>query len=104
MVIVLPATTENATGGAGDDAITGNVLNNKLIGNAGQDVIIGGEGNDKIEGGVGNDNLTGGLGADTLVYTHADAAEDIDNQLGFATGGDGNDTIAFFESSKGRLR
>ena len=35
-------------------------------------------------------------GADTLVYVNAASGEDIDNQLGFAKGGDGADSIGFF--------
>ena len=88
---------ENATGGAGNDTLIGNGLNNTLIGNDGVDFIDGFTGNDFIEGGAGNDLLTGGAGADTLSYKNAPSGEEIDNQLGFASGGDGEDSIAFFE-------
>ena len=88
---------ENVTGGSGNDTIIGNGLNNTLLGNDGVDAIDGFTGNDFIEGGAGNDLLTGGLGADTISYKNAPSGEEIDNQLGFASGGDGEDSIAFFE-------
>ena len=50
---------ENATGGAGDDQITGNNLANTLL---------GGGGNDRLEGGLGNDRVEGGSGADIFVF------------------------------------
>lgn len=88
---------ENVIGGSGSDTICGNVLGNVLTGGDGNDTILGFGGNDKIEGGLGNDNMDGGAGADTLSFVNAPSGEDIDNQLGFATGGDGEDSIAFFE-------
>jgi Ca2+-binding RTX toxin-like protein len=90
---------ENAIGGSGGDTVIGNTLNNKLQGNDGADSVQGLGGNDRIEGGLGNDLLdttAGNTGADTLVYVNAASGEDIDNQLGFAKGGDGADSIGFF--------
>ena len=46
---------ENATGGAGDDQITGNNLANTLLGGGGADRLGGGLGNDRVEGGAGAD-------------------------------------------------
>jgi Ca2+-binding RTX toxin-like protein len=117
---------ENAIGGAGDDELNGNSLYNTIVGNdgvdiitgqdggdklsggAGNDEVLGGNGNDAIEGGLGDDTLDGGDGADTLLYNHAPhvaghakKGETIDNQLGFASGGDGQDSIGFFEIVKG---
>ena len=66
---------ENATGGSGNDTITGNYLGNVLSGNAGADSINGAAGSDTIYGGDGNDILDGDTGADTIY------------------GGAGNDTI-----------
>ncbi|MCF6232297.1 MAG: M57 family metalloprotease [Rhodobacteraceae bacterium] len=57
---------EDATGGAGDDDITGNDLANLLLGQAGRDVIHGGHGDDTLNGGLGGDILRGELGADRL--------------------------------------
>jgi Ca2+-binding RTX toxin-like protein len=92
---------ENAIGGAGSDTLIGNVRNNVLTGNAGDDFIDGEEGNDTIEGNAGNDTMIGGNGADTLVFIHAPSGEEIDTQLGFASGGDGEDAVTFFEIVKG---
>src|SRR5581483_4732151 len=93
---------ENALGGAGDDGLFGNALGNTLMGNDGFDTIDGFGGNDFVDGGLGNDLLDtalGNTGADTLTFRDVTAGmggEDIDNQLGFATGPDGQDTIGFF--------
>lgn len=57
---------EDAIGGAGDDAITGNRLANRLDGGRGEDTINGGEGRDVLIGGHGNDSLSGHAGDDRL--------------------------------------
>ncbi|MFM7408757.1 MAG: M10 family metallopeptidase C-terminal domain-containing protein [Cuspidothrix sp.] len=57
---------ENATGGAGNDRLTGNTLSNLLIGANGNDQLQGLAGNDTLEGGAGNDTLNDGSGNDTL--------------------------------------
>ncbi|SFR96669.1 M10 family metallopeptidase C-terminal domain-containing protein [Sphingomonas jatrophae] len=57
---------ENATGGAGNDALLGNSAKNVLTGNAGNDALLGREGNDRLYGGAGEDTLTGGTGLDLL--------------------------------------
>jgi Ca2+-binding RTX toxin-like protein len=88
---------EDATGGSGNDTLTGSAISNVLIGGAGFDIISAGGGNDFVEGGAGNDTLTGGTGADFLSYVNAPSGEVIDLQLGFASGGDGDDAIGFFE-------
>lgn len=88
---------ENATGGSGNDALTGNPISNVLLGNAGLDTLAADGGNDFVEGGAGNDSLAGGSGADFLSYVNAPSGEVIDMQLGFASGGDGDDAIGFFE-------
>lgn len=51
---------DNATGGAGNDALVGNAIANALK---------GGGGNDTITGGAGNDAINGGSGTDTAVYS-----------------------------------
>jgi Ca2+-binding RTX toxin-like protein len=56
---------ENATGGSGNDTITGNSVANALN---------GGAGNDKIYGCGGNDVLTGGLGNDSFYFNTAPSA------------------------------
>ncbi|MBE9219569.1 Calx-beta domain-containing protein [Dolichospermum flos-aquae] len=55
---------ENATGGTGNDRLTGNALNNTLNGGDGNDQLQGLGGNDTLWGGAGNDILNGGLGND----------------------------------------
>src|SRR5581483_8857803 len=96
---------ENAIGGSGDDTIAGNVLGNVLTGGDGFDTIDGYGGNDTLEGGLGNDLLDTGAacnvpgcntGADTVSFVYFTGGEDIDNQLGFATGPDGQDSLGFF--------
>lgn len=57
---------EAATGGAGDDKITGNQVDNVLIGRGGSDTISGGAGHDVIHGHGGEDWLYGGAGGDEL--------------------------------------
>lgn len=60
---------ENATGGVGNDRITGNQAANVLTGGVGNDVLTGGLGNDTLNGGVGSDTFNGGDGVDTAVFT-----------------------------------
>jgi len=62
------ATIENATGGSGDDAITGSAAANVLNGGAGIDAILAGGGNDIIIGGAGDDTMNGGAGNDNFVF------------------------------------
>jgi Ca2+-binding RTX toxin-like protein len=62
-------TIEDATGGAGNDAIIGNDAANRLVGNAGIDALSGGGGDDTLLGGAGKDTLSGGAGSDLFRYT-----------------------------------
>lgn len=55
---------ENATGGSGDDSLTGNQAANRLI---------GGAGNDRLHGLGGADTLIGGKGADVFVFCDCDS-------------------------------
>ena len=50
---------ENAVGGNGNDALTGNGVGNHLNGRNGNDSLFGGGGNDYMIGGSGNDRLLG---------------------------------------------
>ncbi|MFN6482143.1 MULTISPECIES: M10 family metallopeptidase C-terminal domain-containing protein [unclassified Nostoc] len=59
---------ENATGGTGNDSLTGNTLNNTLIGGDGNDQLQGLVGNDTLVGGNGNDTLAGGVGNDKYLF------------------------------------
>ena len=55
---------ENATGGSGDDTITGNFLNNTITGGDGDDTIDGGDGGGDGGGGDGGDGGGGDGGGD----------------------------------------
>src|SRR5262249_56988091 len=57
------ANFENATGGAGNDALTGNAADNVLVGGAGDDTLDGRAGTDTLDGGSGTDV---GLNGETL--------------------------------------
>ncbi len=46
---------ENATGGIGNDTITGDARTNVLMGLGGDDILTGGGGNDILDGGAGTD-------------------------------------------------
>lgn len=73
---------ENATGGAGNDTLTGNDAANLLQGGAGADSLTGGKGADTLMGGDGDDTLAGdsatndngsdvlqgGTGSDTYIW------------------------------------
>ena len=52
---------ENASGGNGNDQITGNAAANILQGGAGNDTLFGGGGNDTLDGGAGIDTASFGL-------------------------------------------
>ncbi len=64
-------TIENATGGSGDDMITGNALANMLMGNDGADMLFGGAGNDMLDGGNSMDTamFSGGQNSYTLQFS-----------------------------------
>jgi serralysin len=86
---------ENAKGGGGNDAITGNAAANLLEGQAGNDTLDGGAGADTLVGADGNDRLIGGSDDDVAVfagarasYVIALAADHFD-----VTGPDGHDLV-----------
>lgn len=91
VAIAVNAMIENATGGAGNDTLTGNELANRLV---------GGSGNDRLIGAGGNDNLSGGAGTDTAVFSGAIGAyqfEDLGSGQYRITGTDGTDTLSKVE-------
>ncbi len=106
----------HAYGGAGNDTMTGLIVaDDALFGGAGNDILRGGN----TYGGDGDDDLTG------LINVHGDDGDDIltgfsqvfggtgddqinlrnyggeTNGVGWATGGDGNDTILAADSRDG---
>ncbi len=85
LAIAYDVDIENATGGSGNDIITGNDLANVLIGNGGNDTINGAGGNDTINGGTGVDILTGGAGDDTIYFDSLDNLTLLDGGVGFDT-------------------
>jgi Ca2+-binding RTX toxin-like protein len=60
---------EGATGGSGDDVLSGNDQPNAFTGNAGSDNLTGGAGtaSDVLIGGPGRDRMEGGEGSDNLI-------------------------------------
>ncbi len=82
---------DNAIGGSGADALTGNVDANRLDGGDGADVLVGKSGNDTLDGGTNpelgeagaqGDILLGGEGDDTY---HVDSGLDlVDEGIYFA--------------------
>ncbi|MEK7344640.1 MAG: Ig-like domain-containing protein, partial [Pseudomonadota bacterium] len=111
---------ENATGGSGNDSITGNaefnrldggagndtldggVGNDTLLGGTGLDSLLGGDGNDTLSGGAGNDTLSGGAGTDTADYSASSDTVTLDLSAGTASDGTGGtDTLSSIENAKG---
>jgi Ca2+-binding RTX toxin-like protein len=93
-------------GGAGNDTLRGEAGNDTLIGGAGEDRLEGGNGNDLLLGGTFSDTLIGGLGDDTLdggsnfdtvVYSGIFTPVTINLEIGFASGGAGNDVLIGIE-------
>jgi len=93
VAVAAGATIENAIGGYGADAITGNAASNSLTGGAGDDVIYGGAGNDTLNGGEGRDFMRGEEGDDYLVG--GASFDDMHGNMGNDTlyGGDGDDWV-----------
>ncbi|CAO3439761.1 M10 family metallopeptidase C-terminal domain-containing protein [Azospirillum doebereinerae] len=97
IAIAYGVTIENATGGSGDDALTGNDAANLLIGGAGDDTLTGGS---------GDDTLDGGTGTDTAVFSGNRAGYDIARSGATVTithrngGADGTDTLTNVEHAQ----
>ena len=94
VTVNLVKTAAQATGNSGSDTLknienlTGSGLADKLTGNAGNNQLDGGAGNDTLNGGAGNDTLIGGAGNDVLVFDNALGTSNLDEIVGFASGGD----------------
>ncbi|MFM2062782.1 MAG: hypothetical protein RLZZ507_2452 [Cyanobacteriota bacterium] len=82
---------ENATGGTGNDRLTGNSLNNLLVGGNGNDQLQGLAGNDTLLGGLGDDILIGGTGNDQFLFQGSGAFNanlGVDGIIDFVVGQD----------------
>jgi hypothetical protein len=84
---------ENATGGSGNDAMSGDASANRLSGGAGDDTLSGGGGDDTIAGGDGNDDLSGGTGNNTLHGGNGDDTLTAGPDGDVLVGGLGADTL-----------
>ncbi|WP_417232962.1 M10 family metallopeptidase C-terminal domain-containing protein [Brevundimonas sp.] len=85
----------------GNDVIHGLAGNDYLDGGSGNDTLNGGDGDDTLIGGLGNDTLNGGDGWDIADYTGAGAGVTVSLSTGAASGGAGNDTLAWIEEIRG---
>ncbi|MEO0671295.1 MAG: M10 family metallopeptidase C-terminal domain-containing protein [Pseudomonadota bacterium] len=102
VAIARGVTIENASTGAGDDALIGNDVGNTFEAGSGKDVVHGNGGADTIFGGTSNDTLNGGDGADVISggkhkdFLYGDAGnDDLSGNTGddYAYGGDGDDVL-----------
>lgn len=104
---------ENASGGRGDDTITGNQVGNSLVGHGGNDTIFGGGGIDIIAGAAGADLLFGGAGQDGLFGggdtdilrggsgdDFLDAGANTDGGMQYLLGEDGSDTYHYTRATE----
>ncbi len=94
------ANIENATGGSGNDTLTGDGNSNLLMGGAGNDTLNGGAGDDLLDGGAGNDTAdysgdAGGVTANLGAGTASGGASGNDTLVNIEnlTGGAGGDTL-----------
>ncbi|MFK7795094.1 MAG: cadherin domain-containing protein, partial [Gammaproteobacteria bacterium] len=69
-------------GGAGEDQINGESGNDQLFGGDDTDTIDGGVGDDIINGGAGNDVLSGGDGNDIFIFDQGDGSDYVDGGAG----------------------
>jgi len=76
LAIAYNVTIEDATGGSGNDNITGNAAVNTLNGGAGNDTLIGNGGADRLSGGTGNDIYE--LAATTAAGSFVQDADGVD--------------------------
>ncbi|MGR3564207.1 MAG: M10 family metallopeptidase [Heliomarina sp.] len=84
---------ENAIGGRGDDAISGNSADNRLKGNSGKDELFGFDGRDKLIGNGGRDILDGGNARDKLIGGGGKDTLIGGNGRDVLRGGNGDDTL-----------
>jgi Ca2+-binding RTX toxin-like protein len=80
---------EDLTGGAGNDALAGDLRDNVIDGGPGNDAVTGGRGDDTLTGNTGDDKVAGGDGDDTLDESAPANGSDS------LSGGDGSDTVDY---------
>jgi len=89
------ANFENATGGAGNDSLTGS---------NGENTLTGGAGNDKLVGRGDDDTLAGGDGKDTVNYSGSASGVVVNLKTGVGAGiTEGTDTLVGIENATGTL-
>ena len=95
VTVSLALTAAQATGGAGDDTLsgienlTGSGFNDTLTGSTLANTIVGGAGDDQIDGRAGIDVLTGGAGADSFLFsTKLNASTNVDTITDFVVADD----------------
>jgi Ca2+-binding RTX toxin-like protein len=100
--VSLTVATAQNTVGAGTDTISGF---RNLIGGAGNDALTGDVNANILTGGLGNDTLNGGSGADTASYAGATGNVSVSLAIAAAqvTGGAGTDTLMQIENLIGGL-
>lgn len=81
IAIAYGVTIENATGGGGDDIISGNSVGNTLTGNAGDDRLDGRGGNDTMIGGTGDDTYVVDSRGDRVIEAHGAGEDTIETSL-----------------------
>jgi hypothetical protein len=111
--VSIDMSTGRASGGAGNDTITGielvfgstfadtfvgNDQSAAFLGDDGNDTITGGAGPDHLEGNGGDDLIDGLGGTDVAAYYSANFAVVVNLTTGTATGGLGNDTLKNIEN------
>ncbi|MBR1730207.1 MAG: hypothetical protein IJ728_11880 [Selenomonadaceae bacterium] len=101
-ILIAGSKSTTLNGGFGNDSIVGSTLNDLINGGEGSDTINAGAGDDIINGGKGNDLIYGDEGADSIT---ASLGNDTiyggkGNDFFYYTVGDGDDTIADYNSSK----
>lgn len=82
LAIAFGVTVENASGGAGDDVLTGNEADNILSGGAGDDSLIGGDGTDTALFSTSSDAIAVSAVADSLLI-RSDDGEDLIREVEF---------------------
>lgn len=84
-----------ASGGTGDDQISGSFESDFLRGGTGNDFINANAGNDLVRGGAGADTIFLGEGQDTLYYTLDQIDGSIDILRDFSRTGTNQDVITY---------